>query len=163
MRAMSKVSIHEVRRLILPIETVVDAVLLFDRDRAGALVHATIVEAKVASADDEPGLVLMVRSSGSETVESRRIALPAVAAAIIHYCWIARIPLPRHGAKTLEIVPEGFAFSIESTLQLPRRHDPSPVQRRDAIAAGKVGSAPVRQPPPAAPQPNIQPDMNTAP
>lgn len=132
---MSKVSIHEVRRLVLPIETVVDAVLLFDRERAGTLSRAAVVEAKVASGDDEAGLVLVVRNAGSETLESRKFALPALAAAIIHYCWIARIPLPRHGAKTLEIVPEGFAFSIESTLQLPRRHDPSPVQRREAVRA----------------------------
>lgn len=130
---MSKVSIHEVRKLVLPLATVVDAVLLFDRDRAGELVQATILEAKVASDSDQPGLVLTLRNTGSEAVESRRFALPAVAAAIIHYCWIARVPLPRQGTKTLEIVPEGFAFSIESTLQLPRRHDPSPVQRRDAL------------------------------
>ena len=134
MDAMAKVSIHEVRRLVLPIETVVDAVLLFDRERAGALAHAAVVEAKVASGDDA-GLVLSVRIAGSEAIEQRKFALPALAAAIIHYCWIARIPLPRQGAKKLEVVPEGFAFTIESTLQLPRRHDPAPVLRRDAAIA----------------------------
>lgn len=134
MDAMAKVSIHEVRRLVLPIETVVDAVLLFDRERAGALAHAAVVEAKVASGDDA-GLVLSVRIAGSEAIEQRKFALPALAAAIIHYCWIARIPLPRQGAKKLEVVPEGFAFTIESTLQLPRRHDPAPVLRRHAAIA----------------------------
>lgn len=134
MDAMAKVSIHEVRRLVLPIETVVDAVLLFDRERAGALAHAAVVEAKVASGDDA-GLVLSVRIAGSEAIEQRKFALPALAAAIIHYCWIARIPLPRQGAKKLEVVPEGFAFTIESTLQLPRRHDPAPVLRRHTAIA----------------------------
>lgn len=128
---MSKVSIHEVRRLVLPVETVVDAVLQFDRDRAGVLSHGTILEAKVGAGAEE-GLVLSVRFSGSNAIEQRTFALPAIAAAIINYCWNVRIPLPRHGTKTLTIVPEGFAFTVESTLQLARLHSPMPAQRRKA-------------------------------
>lgn len=124
---MAKVSIHEARRLVLPLETVVDAVLQLDRDRAGALSLGTILEALVESEPD-PGLLLAVRLQGSEAVERRKFALPMIAAAIINYCWQSRIPLPRQGTKTLAVVPEGFAFTIETTLQVPRRHGALPVQ-----------------------------------
>jgi hypothetical protein len=139
---MAKVSIHEVRRLVLPLETVVDAVQQLDRDRAGALSVGTIIEAQVES-EPEPGLVLWVRSPGSGAVESRKLALPMIAAAIINYCWQSRIPLPRQGTKTLEIVPEGFAFTIETTLQVPRRHDALPVRparKAEAVAAPAAAS-----------------------
>lgn len=139
---MAKVSIHEVRRLVLPLETVVDAVQQLDRDRAGALSVGTIIEAQMES-EPEPGLVLWVRSPGSGAVESRKLALPMIAAAIINYCWQSRIPLPRQGTKTLEIVPEGFAFTIETTLQVPRRHDALPVRparKAEAVAAPAAAS-----------------------
>lgn len=143
---MAKVSIHEVRRLVLPLETVVDAVQQLDRDRAGALSVGTIIEAQMES-EPEPGLVLWVRSPGSGAVESRKLALPMIAAAIINYCWQSRIPLPRQGTKTLEIVPEGFAFTIETTLQVPRRHDALPVRppvrparKTEAVAAPAAAS-----------------------
>lgn len=139
---MAKVSIHEVRRLVLPLETVIDAVQQLDRDRAGALSVGTIIEAQVES-EPEPGLVLWVRSPGSGAVESRKLALPMIAAAIINYCWQSRIPLPRQGTKTLEIVPEGFAFTIETTLQVPRRHDALPVRparKAEAVAAPAAAS-----------------------
>ena len=121
---MAKVSIHEIRRLVLPLDTVIDALLQLDRDRAGELARATLVAANVERGAEE-GLVLSVRFS-SDQVEQRRFALPVIAAAIINYCYQSRIPLPRHGAKKLEIVPEGFAFTIESALQLPRRHSSLP-------------------------------------
>lgn len=123
---MAKVSIHETRRLVLPVETVVDAVLQLDRDRSGELVRATLISANVEPGA-EGGLVLSLRLAGQTESVERRFALPMIAAAIINYCWQARIPLPRNGAKKLEIVPEGFAFTIESKLQLPRRHDTVPV------------------------------------
>jgi len=121
---MAKVSIHEIRRLVLPLDTVIDAVLQLDRDRAGELARATLVAANIERGEQE-ALVLSVRFSGDQ-VEQRRFPLPVIAAAIINYCYQSRIPLPRNGAKKLEIVPEGFAFTIESALQLPRRHSPLP-------------------------------------
>jgi len=123
---MAKVSIHEVRRLVLPVETIVDAVLQFDRDRSGELVGATLVAAAVEPGL-EGGLSLSLRLAGQADPVERRFALPMIAAAIINYCYQSRIPLPRSGAKKLEIVPEGFAFTIESSVQLPRRHDSIPL------------------------------------
>lgn len=110
------------RRLVLPIETVVDALLQFDRDRAGTLSWGVVLDATIES-QPTPGLQLVLKSRRSGAVESRFFALPAIAAAIINYCRQSRIPLPRNGDKTLEIVPEGFAFCIRTTLNVPRWHD----------------------------------------
>jgi hypothetical protein len=130
---MAKVSIHEVRRLVLPVETVVDAVLQFDRDRSGELVGATLLAAAVEPGA-EGGLSLSLRLAGQTAAVERRFALPMIAAAIINYCYQSRIPLPRTGAKKLEILPEGFAFTIESHLQLPRRHDSIPLSGPLSVA-----------------------------
>lgn len=124
---MAKVSIHEVRRLVLPLDTVVDAILQLDRDRAGTLSLGGILDAQVES-EPEPGLMLTAQLPGAVGIERRKFAMPMIAAAIINYCWQSRIPLPRQGAKTLEIVPEGFAFTIQTLLQVPRRHDPVPAR-----------------------------------
>ena len=137
---MAKVSISEVRRLTLPIDTAVDAVLQLDRDRGGSLSHGSILEARVDSGDDA-GLFLSVRQSGTGDVEQRKFTVPEIAAAIINYCWQSRIPLPRHGTKTLEAIADGFTFTIETNSQLPRRHAAlpprtarKPVQPAEAVA-----------------------------
>ena len=145
---MAKVSIREVRQLILPVETAVDAVLQLDRDRGGVLALGTMLGAQV-DATDEPGMVLSVRLSGTGDIEHRRFTLPEIAAAIINYCWQARIPLPRHGSKTLEVVSGGFTFTVETNTQLPRRHAALPPQRSPKIEAAVAQAeepAPVEEP-----------------
>jgi len=117
---MTTLKINETRRIVLPIETVVEAVLQFDRDRAGTLWRGSVLDASIES-QPVPGLLLSVRLSGSENIE-RTFGLPAIAAAIINYCRLAKIPLPRQGKKTIEPVPEGFAFCIETTVNMPRLH-----------------------------------------
>ena len=116
---MRTLSIHETRRLTLPIETAVEAVLQFDRDSGGMLWQGTILDASIAS-EPSPGVCLVVRTRRADAVEQRTYSLPAIAAAIINYCRQARIPLPRGGKKTLEVVPEGFAFCVETTVNMPR-------------------------------------------
>jgi hypothetical protein len=139
---MAKVPVHEVRRILLPIETVVDAVLQLDRDGGGRLSHGTLVEV-VLEPPPEPGLALSAKLPGALNAERRKFPLPAIAAAIINWCRQARIPLPRHGKKTLEIVPEGFAFTVETTAEVARWHQAVPpgiVRRLEA--------PPPDQPPP---------------
>jgi len=134
---MAKVPVHEFRRLTLPLETAVDAVLELDREHGGALARGTISEARIETGP-EGGLVLGVRYSNSIDLERRRYALPAVAAAIIHYCWRTRIPLPRHGTKSIEVSPEGFTITIQGTVEILRRHGPIPSA---ATASPKVEEA----------------------
>jgi hypothetical protein len=148
-RPMAKVSISEVRRLTLPIETAVDAVLQLDRDRGGVLSLGTLVGAQVESGD-EAGLLLSVRLSGPGEVEHRKFAMPEIAAAIINYCWQSRIPLPRHGTKTLEVASDGFTFTVETSSQLPRRHGALPPQRVPKVMQPAAPEEPAQAAEPAA-------------
>lgn len=137
---MAKVPIHEVRRIVLPVQTAVDAVLELDREHGGRLAQARILSARIET-DPEPALKIELRRARASASEERRFGLAAIAAAFINYCWKSRIPLPRHGTKRIEIVPEGvvpagFAITIEGTVEVLRRHgaidaagDPAPIGR----------------------------------
>ena len=118
---MPKVLIYESRRLILPLETVVDALLDLDREQGGRLWMATITDARI-QAGANPALMLEVQSPHALAREPRTYPLPAIAAAVIRYCWKSRIPLPRNWTKTIDIVPEGFALSLQGTVEINRRH-----------------------------------------
>ncbi len=136
---------------MLPIETAVDAVLELDCEQGGLLAFGAIVEAQIES-DPEPGLLVVVQRRGTESTERRKFEFPILAAAFIRYCWKCRIPLPRQGAKRIEIGPNGFIFTIEGTVEVIRRHgalprrpsDPAPATPEEAPE--QVASAPVPTP-----------------
>jgi hypothetical protein len=116
-----KVLIYETRRLTLPLETVVDAVLELDRERGGRLAMASITDARIEEGEN-PGLILEVLQPDALSPDARRYPLAAIAAAVIHYCWKTRVPLPRNWSKSIEIVPEGFALALQGTTEIQRRH-----------------------------------------
>ena len=118
---MPKVLIYETRRLVLPLETVVDAVLELDRERGGRLAMASIADARIEEGEN-PGLILEVLQPDAISPDARRYPLAAIAAAVIHYCWKTRVPLPRNWSKSIEIVPEGFALALHGTVEIQRRH-----------------------------------------
>jgi|SRR5688500_19038518 len=134
---MTTLSIYETRRLVLPIETVVEAVMQFDRDSGGTLFRGTILDATI---ETEPSsrLVLAVRRRSTDAIEHRTFTLPAIAAAIINHCRQARIPLPRNGKKLLEVVPEGLAFCIQTTINMPRWHNNWAQAPRKKISAAAM-------------------------
>jgi hypothetical protein len=125
---MAKVQLHELRKLVLPLDTALDAVLELDCEQGGPLAFGVIVSAQIES-DPDPGLLVVVQRRGTDTTDTRKFELPILAAAIIRYCWKCRIPLPRAGAKRIEVGPEGFIFTIEGTIEVVRRHGALP--RRD--------------------------------
>ena len=118
---MPKVLINETRRLVLPLDTVVDALLELDRERGGRLSQARIAGARIETGENA-GVILETLHPDALEPERRRYPLAAIAAAVIHYCWKCRIPLPRNWSKTIEIVPEGFALSLQGTVEIQRRH-----------------------------------------
>ena len=137
---MPKVLIYETRRLVLPLETVVDAVLELDRERGGKLSMAILTDAQVESGES-PGLILEAQQPEALEPERRRYPLAAIAAAVIHYCWKTRVPLPRNWTKTIEIVPEGFALALQGTTEIQRRHGGFSTSAQPDGGAGDMGDA----------------------
>jgi len=144
---------------MVPLETAVDAVLELDREHGGSLARGAVVEARIETGP-EAGLALAVRYANSVDDERRRYPLAAVAAAVIHYCWRMRIPLPRHGTKSIEVTAEGFTIIIQGTVEVLRLHGPIPQaalgsQRVDAPATPSQTEEAAMTPPveavPAAP------------
>jgi hypothetical protein len=150
---MAKVPVHEIRKLMLPLETAVDAVLDLDAERGGLLAFGTIVDARIES-DPQPGLSISAQRRGAGGTERRTFELPLLAAAFIRYCWKCRIPLPRSGVKRIEAGPEGFVFTIEGTIEVVRRHGAVPKHGLASMEdASSAPPASVQVDPPAAPQP----------
>lgn len=115
-------SIKESRQLVLPLQTVLDAVVNFDRKSNGTLSRGEVVQAEfVPGTSLESGLDVAVLSPEDEVIEWRHFTLGDLAAAIINFCRAKRIPLPIAGTKSLSITEQGAAFSIETTVDLASR------------------------------------------
>lgn len=147
---MPKVLIYETRRLVLPLETVVDAVLELDRERGGRLAMASIVDARIEEGENA-GLILELLQPDAVAADARRYPLAAIAAAIIHYCWKTRVPLPRNWQKSIEIVPEGFALALQGTVEIQRRHggfatSAGPAEGGEAAEADAALATPAAEP-----------------
>jgi hypothetical protein len=142
--AMAKVRVQELRKLTLPIETVVDAVLELDRSHGGTLAIGKLMEARVETGA-APGLTLVViQGSGSAAAAvQKHYTLPAVAAAVIHYCFRARIPLPRQATKSIEIVADGFQLTIQTTTEVLRLHGELPQVSQVEVGTKAAGTEPI--------------------
>src|SRR6202046_2449847 len=142
--AMAKVRIQEVRKLLFSIETVVDAVLELDRSHGGTLAIGKLVEVRVESGN-APGLTLVVMqgSGGSAAAIQKHYTLPAVAAAAIHYCFRVRIPLPRHGTKSIEVVADGFQLTINTTTEVLRLHGDVPEVSQLQVGTAAAAADPI--------------------
>ena len=115
---MTGLTIKESRRLILPLDTVLEALLDLDRRSNGPLSRADILQAKWVVEGTEGGIEIAVRAEGDDAIEWQRFDFPRIGAAIIAYCRANRIPLPYSGVKSLELTGEGIAFNIENTVSL---------------------------------------------
>jgi hypothetical protein len=144
-----KVLIYETRRLVLPLETVVDAVLELDRERGGRLALASLMDARIEEGEN-PGLILEVLQPDAISPDARRYPLAAIAAAVIHYCWKTRVPLPRNWSKSIEIVPEGFALALQGTVEIQRRHGGFATSAQSAAEEAPEASAATPEPEAAA-------------
>lgn len=140
---MPKVLIYESRRLILPLETVVDAVLDLDRERGGRLSMATVTDARIQEGE-KAALILEVQAPEAVAPERLEYPLPAIAAAVIRYCWKNKVPLPRNWTKTIDIVPEGFALSLQGSVEINRRHGGFATRAQSAAEPASAEAQPTR-------------------
>jgi hypothetical protein len=119
---MSGVTIKETRHLVLPLQTVLDAVVHFDRRNHGSLLQGEPLQAEfVRGRARDEGLNVAVRSTSDDTIEWRHLNTDDLSRAIISYCRSRRIPLPFAAEKTLSITEQGAALAIENTVDLSKR------------------------------------------
>jgi len=120
---MAAVTIKESRRLQLPLDTVLEALVHFDRRSNGPLSRGEVLQVDFVSArSGEQGVEVAVRSAGND-IEWCRFNFDAIAAAIISFCRAKRIPLPLSGEKSIELTKEGVTFSIENSVNIAQRPD----------------------------------------
>jgi len=119
---MSAVTIQESRRLMLPLETVLEALVHFDRRSNGPLSRGDVLQAEfVTDRVNGDAIEVAVRMPDSSDIEWLRFDFGAIAAAIISYCRAKRIPLPLSGVKSIDLTKEGIAFSIENQVNIAQR------------------------------------------
>jgi hypothetical protein len=119
---MSAVTIKESRRLLLALETVLEALVHFDRRSNGPLSRGDVLQADfIADQANGEAIEVAVRMPDSTDIEWLRFDFDAIAAAIISYCRAKRIPLPLSGVKSIELTKEGITFSIENKVNIAQR------------------------------------------
>ncbi|MGC8520003.1 MAG: hypothetical protein ACP5P4_16025 [Steroidobacteraceae bacterium] len=125
---MANTLIHESRRLLLPFDTVVDALIELEIKHGRWPSNAELADVTVHDGEDDRSrsVVLSVRLPNQQPVVERTYTLPLIAAAIVNYCLTMRVPMPRSSSKTIQFLPEGIALLLENTLMLQRRHLEAP-------------------------------------
>jgi hypothetical protein len=114
---MAGVTIKETRHLVLSLQTVLDAVVHYDRRNRGELLGGEPMQAEfVRGIVRDQGLNVAVRSDN--VIEWRHLGTDELSRAIISYCRVQRIPLPLAAEKTLTITDQGAALAIENTVSL---------------------------------------------
>ena len=121
---MSAVTISETRNLVLPLETVLEALVQFDRKGDGVLVHGEVLQAKIMSGSKRgDGIDVALRNAETRIIEWHRFDFATITAAIISFCRAKRIPLPYSGVKSLTLGKDGITFRIENRVNLSRHSD----------------------------------------
>ena len=119
---MSAVTIKESRQLLLPLATVLEALVHFDRRSNGPLSRGDVLQADFMNDQlNGDAIEVAVRMPGTSDIEWRRFDFGAIAAAIISYCRAKRIPLPLSGVKSIALTKEGISFSIENQVNIAQR------------------------------------------
>lgn len=119
---MAALTIKETRKLVLPLDTVVEALLHFDGKSHGPLSRGDVLQAEMVKDDVQgDGIDVAVRTGINHIVDWHHFNFSSIAAAIISYCRSKRIPLPYSGVKSLELTRDGITFNIENTVSILRR------------------------------------------
>lgn len=120
----SAVTISETRNLVLPLDTVLEALVHFDRNGTGVLMRGEVLQARIMSGSKRgDGIDVALRNPDSRIIEWHRFNFPVIAAAIISFCRARRIPLPYAGVKSLSLDRDGITFRIENRVSLAKHSD----------------------------------------
>jgi hypothetical protein len=110
--------------------------------------------------DDGGGgsVTLAARRSPSSEPEPMRCERAFVAAALIHFCFQMRVPVPRSSQKEIEVTPEYASLIITSHIEGPSISLAVPAAVPTKIPAKVPAASPAASPAPAsAPEPEPQP------
>lgn len=119
---MAAMTIKETRHLLLPLPTVLEAVVQYDLRNQGAMLGGEALQAEfVQGTPNEQGLNVAVRLPEADAIEWKHLDVHDLSRAIIHYCRTRRIPLPYAAEKTVRITEQGAALAIENTLSLAQK------------------------------------------
>ena len=121
---MSAVTISETRNLVLPLDTVLEALVHFDRTGSGVLMRGEVLQARLMSGSKRgDGIDVALRNADTRIIEWHRFDFSSITAAIIAFCRAKHIPLPFSGVKSLTLTKEGITFRIENRVSLAKRRD----------------------------------------
>src|ERR1051325_5555720 len=107
--------VTEIRQLIFPRETLLDAILFSERAANGWLARAPVHGVAVRAGEDVRVVVTAEREGHRDFVEVT-FGAAQIAAAMIRYCRQLRIPLPRKAQKSLGV--QGDNISLKTTVTL---------------------------------------------
>ncbi|MBL8838302.1 MAG: hypothetical protein JNL66_18780 [Alphaproteobacteria bacterium] len=108
---MAKLPITEIRQLVFPKDTLLDALLYVDRQNKGWLHRAVIHEIQISGGD---ALTVQVTAERDGAKAATKVPFkPAeIAATMIRYCKALKIPLPRNASKQLELQGDSLCLKI---------------------------------------------------
>jgi hypothetical protein len=121
----TRVQIEDNRQLRLSLDDALEALLSLDRQTGGWLWRATEHAVSFETGETQALVVQARRSSGAEP-ETVRFERQHIGAAIIHYCHVLRVPLPRGARKEIELSAEGAVLLLSLTIDGPRTRLASP-------------------------------------
>ena len=161
---MTNLLMHDSRRLVLPLDTTVDALIEFDRAHKRWPERVTLDSARLGPS----GVVVSVRHPGQGGAIERTYSLAIVAAAIIHYCAKMRVPVPKNASKSVSVTQDGITMVLEGPMFLQRQHDALPdrmgagQQVKESSQAGEQAAVQAGQAPSPVPSdlsPTAEPDV----
>jgi len=117
----ARLRLAERREIHLPPDVALEALLGFDRHQNGWLWRATEHAVSVRT-DPAPVVVVKCLRSAAEGVAEMRFGAEHVGAALIHFCWVLRIPIPRQAQKEIRITDQGVTLVMSQMIEGPRLH-----------------------------------------
>jgi len=119
------VQIEDSRRLCLTLDDTLEALLSLDRQSGGWVWRGTGHAVRLETEEAQALLVQARRTPGAEP-ETVRFEPQHIGAAIIHYCHMLRVPLPRGARKEIELSADGAVLVLSLTIDGPRTRLASP-------------------------------------
>lgn len=116
----TRVQIEETRQLRLSLQDTLEALLSLDRQSGGWLWRATGHTVSFEQIEERAALVVQALRTGASEPETMRFERQHIGAAIIHYCRLLRVPLPRRARKEIELGAEGATLLLTQSIDGPR-------------------------------------------